>query len=64
MAAGLDGDAKIAAGCEDGSVWVLDGDGRTLGLHRAESEIHTLTAHEESRLLIGCSDGTLSLLGV
>lgn len=64
MAAGLDGDAKIAAGCEDGSVWVVDGNGRTLGLHRAESEIHTLTAHEESRLLIGCSDGTLSLLGV
>ncbi|MCY3766539.1 MAG: hypothetical protein OXH06_14065 [Gemmatimonadetes bacterium] len=64
MVAERDGDAKIAAGCEDGSVWVLDGDGRTLGLHRAESEIHTLTAHEESRLLIGCSDGTLSLLSV
>lgn len=64
MEADLDGGAKVVARCEDGSVWVLEGDGRTLALHRTESKIHAMTAHGEGRLLIGCSDGTLSVMGL
>ena len=59
-----DGTPEIVAGCEDGSVWILDADGRTLGIHRTEAKIHALTPHGEGRLLLGCSDGTLSMLGL
>ncbi len=59
-----DGAPEIVAGCEDGSVRILDGDGRTLALHRTESKIHALSPHEDGRLLLGCSDGTLSMLGL
>lgn len=59
-----DGALEIVAGCEDGSVWVLDGDGNTLAAHRTDAKVHALTPHAEGRLLLGCSDGTLSLLGL
>ena len=59
-----DGALEIVAGCEDGSVWILDADGRTTGIHRTAAKIHALTPHEGGRLLLGCSDGTLSLLGL
>ncbi len=59
-----DGTPEIVAGCDDGSVWILGGDGETLGVHRTEAKIHALTPHGEGRLLLGCSDGTLSMLGL
>ncbi|MDE2998396.1 MAG: VCBS repeat-containing protein [Gemmatimonadota bacterium] len=59
-----DGTPEIVAGCEDGSVWILDAEGRTLGLHRSNTKTHALTPHEGGRLLLGCSDGTLSMLGL
>ena len=59
-----DGAPEIVAGCEDGSIWILDGDGRTLGVYRTEAKIHALTPHAGGRLLLGSSDGTLSMLGL
>ena len=59
-----DGAPEIVAGCEDGSIWILNGEGRTLALHRTGSKIHALTPHDDGRLLLGSSDGTLSMLGL
>ena len=59
-----DGMPEIVAGCEDGSIWILDGEGRTLALHRTGSKIHALSPHEDGRLLLGSSDGNLSMLSL
>ncbi len=59
-----DGGPEIVAGCEDGSVWILDGEGKTLGVHRMEGTIHALTSDGEGRLLLGSSDGRLSVLSL
>lgn len=59
-----DGAQEIVAGCDDGSISVLDGEGRILGAHRTAAKIHALTPHVGGRLLLGSSDGTLSMLGL
>lgn len=59
-----DGTLEIVAGCEDGSIWILDGEGRILSVYRTEAKIHALTPHVGGRLLLGSSDGTLSMLGL
>ncbi len=59
-----DGTPEVVAGCEDGSIWILDGEGRILSVYRTEAKIHALTPHVGGRLLLGSSDGTLSMLGL
>jgi hypothetical protein len=59
-----DGCPEIVAGCDDGSVWVLDGEGNTLGVHRTEAKLHGLASDGEGRLLLGSSDGKLTVLGL
>ncbi len=60
----LNGDAKIAAGCEGGTVWVLDGEGALVASHRAQGAVHALAADGRGHLMLGGADGTLSVLGV
>ena len=63
MVADLNGSANIVAGCEDGAVWVLDGEGATVASHSANGVIHVLAADDRGHLMLGGSDGTLSVLG-
>ncbi|MDE3001342.1 MAG: PQQ-binding-like beta-propeller repeat protein [Gemmatimonadota bacterium] len=64
MAADLDGDAKVVAGCEDGSVWVLGRDGAPVASHRTDGSIHVLAADGRGHLILGGSGGTLSAMGL
>ena len=60
----LDGDAKIVAGCEDGSVWVLDGDSAAVACDRADCAVRVLAADGRGHLILGRSDGALSVVDV
>jgi len=57
-----DGHPEIVAGCEDGCVWIFDGEGRPAGVHRTEAKIHALASDGRGNLLVGTSDGRLSVL--
>ncbi len=57
-----DGHPEIVAGCEDGRVWIFDGEGRSVGVHRTEAKIHALVSDGRGHLLVGTSDGRLSVL--
>ncbi len=64
LVAELEGDAKTVAACEDGSVWVLDGDGAPVAKHRTGGAVHVLAADGRGHLILGGSDGTLSVMGL
>ena len=64
IVAELEGDVKIAAACEDGSVWVLDGNGAPVASHRTGGAIHVLAEDGRGHLILCGSDGTLSLLSM
>ena len=64
MVTHLDGDVKIVAGCEDSSVWVLDGDGAAVACDRADCAVSVLAADGRGHLILGRSDGALSVVDV
>ena len=64
MVGDLNGGAKIVAGCDDGTVWVLDGEGTPIASHRAGGAVHVLAADGRGHLVLGGSDGTLSVMAV
>ena len=64
MVGDLNGGAKIVAGCEDGTVWVLDVEGTPVARQRAGGSVHVLAADGRGHLVLGGSDGTLSVMAV
>ena len=64
MVSDMNGGAKIVAGCEDGAVWVLDAEGTPIASHQAGGAVHVLAADGRGHLVLGGSDGTLSVMGV